>query len=112
MGELRAAKLAEIAEATKLKEQKEQQKRFKVRSDEITALTETLKILTADDARDLYENTMSFMQVNEASARAAAQDRAKERSMQRLAAVAKKNGNWMLASLAVRVRLDAFTKVK
>merc|ERR1712217_102442 len=88
--ELRAAKLAEIAEATKLKEQKEEQladtmaaiakakedkaateaamaadqkfladlresctnekqeyeKRHKVRSDEITALTETLKILT------------------------------------------------------------------
>merc|ERR1719221_1380279 len=33
-------------------------------------------------------------------------------SMMRLASVAKKNGNWMLASLAVRVRLDAFTKVK
>jgi len=155
--ELRAAKLAEIAEATKLKEQKEQaladtmaaiakakedkaateevmaadqkflanlrescknedeqyQARLKVRSEEIMALTETLKILTADDARDLYENTMSFLQVNTAtSARLAAQDSAKERSMQRLAEVAKKNGNWMLASLAVRVRLDAFTKVK
>lgn len=32
--------------------------------------------------------------------------------MLRLAAVAKRNGNWALASLAVRVRLDAFTKVK
>merc|ERR1719221_801665 len=33
-------------------------------------------------------------------------------SMMRLASVAKRTGNWMLASLAVRVRLDAFTKVK
>jgi len=32
--------------------------------------------------------------------------------MQRLAAVARRNKNWALASLAVRVRLDAFTKVK
>merc|ERR1711972_977642 len=66
-------------------------------------------------ARDLYEKTMSFMQISSNSgltARLAAQDRAKELVMQRLGEVAKKHGNYALASVAVRVRLDSFTKVK
>jgi predicted RNase H-like nuclease (RuvC/YqgF family) len=41
-----------------------------------------------------------------------AQDRSAEKAMQRLARVARRHGNWALVSLAVRVRLDAFTKVK
>merc|ERR1712146_281272 len=39
-------------------------------------------------------------------------DRAAERAMKRLAAIAKRHKNWSLAALAVRTRLDAFTKVK
>merc|ERR1712039_462836 len=63
--------LANLRESCQNEDQ-EYQKRLKIRSDEIIALTETLKILTADDARDLYENTMSFLQVSaETSARAA-----------------------------------------
>merc|ERR1719160_2344785 len=45
-------------------------------------------------------------------ARAAMQEKAKNKAMQRILSAAKKNKNWALASLAVRVRLDAFTKVK
>lgn len=44
--------------------------------------------------------------------RAAAQDRAAQRAMMRIARVARKHNNWALVSLAVRARLDAFTKVK
>merc|ERR1719188_1651757 len=39
-------------------------------------------------------------------------DRLAERAMQQIARVARKHKNWALVSLAVRVRLDAFTKVK
>merc|ERR1719436_1106608 len=46
------------------------------------------------------------------ASRMASQDRAKERIMKRLGEVAKRNGNWALASVAARVRLDSFTKVK
>eukprot|EP00932_Pfiesteria_piscicida_P006214 SRR837773.16138.p2 GENE.SRR837773.16138~~SRR837773.16138.p2 ORF type:complete len:145 (+),score=83.91 SRR837773.16138:23-436(+) len=85
--------------------------RAKIRSDEQQALAETLTILTEDDARDLYEKTGAFLQLA-AESRAVAEDRASKRVLQRLAAVAKKNKNWALAALAVRVHLDAFAKVK
>mmetsp|Transcript_98567 Transcript_98567/g.317834 ORF Transcript_98567/g.317834 Transcript_98567/m.317834 type:complete len:729 (-) Transcript_98567:66-2252(-) len=85
--------------------------RCKIRGDELVALGETLKILTEDDASDLFGKTDTFLQVS-SERRMVAEDRAIQRATERLAAVAKKHKNWSLASLAVRVRLDAFTKVK
>merc|ERR1719253_1860968 len=41
--------------------------RMKVRGDEVVALGEALKILTEDDARDLFGRSMSFLQINSAS---------------------------------------------
>mmetsp|Transcript_75730 Transcript_75730/g.239481 ORF Transcript_75730/g.239481 Transcript_75730/m.239481 type:complete len:707 (+) Transcript_75730:93-2213(+) len=88
-------------------EDKEYKERVAVRSEEIRALGEALKILTEDDARELYAKTMSFVQVS-ASGRTVAQDQA----MRRIAEVARRHRSWGLAGLAVRMRLDAFTKVK
>jgi len=85
--------------------------RVAVRSEEIRALGEALTILTEDSARDLYAKTVSFAQLL-SSRRAAVQDRALRRAMQRIADAARKGKNWALASLAVRMQLDAFTKVK
>mmetsp|Transcript_79939 Transcript_79939/g.248056 ORF Transcript_79939/g.248056 Transcript_79939/m.248056 type:complete len:713 (-) Transcript_79939:54-2192(-) len=89
----------------------EYKERVAVRSEEIRALGEALRILTADDARDLYAKTMSFVQVA-ASGRTAAQDQAVERSTRRIAEVARRHRSWALAALAVRMRLDTFSKVK
>jgi hypothetical protein len=95
--------------------------RSKTRSEELVALAETLKILSEDMSRDLFGKTVTLLQISGSAGkkavsysaeRAAAEDRAVERVMQRLAVVARRNKNWALASLAVRVRLDAFTKVK
>lgn len=96
------------------KEDEEYAKRSKVRNEEIVALGETLDILTGDEARSLFDKTISFLQLGTDSqaSQAAAQERAKNSAMQRILSAAKKNKNWALASLAVRVRLDAFTKVK
>jgi len=91
-------------------EEEEFVKRAKVRSQEEVALAETLKILTEDDARELFGKTVSFLQVSRTSAML--QDKASQRAMLKLATVAKKYKNWALVSLAVRTRLDAFTKVK
>jgi chromosome segregation ATPase len=85
------------------------QDRLKVRTQEIIALSETLTILTDDDARELYDKTMSLLQVD---ASQTASGRALQRSVQHIAEVARKNGNTVLAALAVRMQLDAFTKVK
>lgn len=88
-------------------EDEEYAKRKKIRSEEAIAITETLRILTSDDARGLYASTVSFVQLG-----SSVQDRRAERAMQRIAAVARKHKNWALVSLAVRTQLDAFTKVK
>lgn len=91
------------------KEDQNYQDRVKVRSEEVTALAETIEILTGDDARDLFAKTTSFVQVSSTASSAAARQ---QRAMKRMALVAKKHKNWALAALAVRVKLDAFDKVK
>jgi len=97
-------------------EDKQYKERSAIRSQELVALGETLKILTEDDARDLYsKSTMVFLQESDATAsegKAAAEDRLVQHVAQKLADAARKSKNWALASLAVRVRLDAFSKVK
>jgi len=91
-------------------EDEEYAKRKTIRSEEIVAIAETLRILTTDDARSLYETTVSFMQLG--SSRVRLQDKRAERAMQKIAAVARKHKNWALVSLAVKTELDAFVKVK
>jgi len=93
--------------------------RSKVRGEEVVALGEALKILTEDDARDLFGKTMgdSFLQTSASASMK--MERVAERAMRRLAKVARKQKDWALAALAVRARLgskssdrlDAFTKV-
>jgi len=97
-------------------EEKLYQERVKVRSEEIRALGETLKILTDDDARALYAKTQdqmpTLLQMTSDQRAVVAREMAVKRSMQRIAKVARKHGNLILASLAVRMELDGFAKVK
>jgi len=88
-------------------EAKSHKARAAARTEETRALTEALAILTDDEARSLYAKTMSFIQVAAASRSSAA-----PRAAGRLADVARRHGSWALASLAARVQLDAFVKVK
>merc|ERR1719181_160792 len=56
--------------------------RVKARNSELLALADTLKIVTSDEARDLFAKTISFLQVNSATAaRAKAQKRASQSIM-------------------------------
>jgi len=95
-------------------EDTEYKKRHEIRSQELVALSETLRILSEDDARDLFGKTLSFLQVSgtRSGQRMMTQDKALDQAMRKIADVARKNKNWALVSLAVRVRLDAFAKVK
>jgi len=97
-------------------EEKLYQERVKVRSEEIRALGETLKILTDDDARALYAKTQgqmpTLLQLSSDQRAVVAREMVMKRSMQRIARVARKHGNLLLASLAVRMQLDGFEKVK
>lgn len=82
--------------------------RSKIRGEEVVALAEVIGILTSDDARDLFAKSVGTSFLQESSS---VQDRRAERAMQHIVKVAKKHKNWVLLSLAVRVRLDGFTKV-
>merc|ERR1719428_1590317 len=89
--------------------------RQKVRGDEMIALGEALKILTDDDARDLFGRSMDFVQINLVSssqARLKAQNQARTQAVNRILETAKRTKNFQLATLAVSTQLDKFTKVK
>lgn len=117
--DLEATKEAKAADETFLAElekncqvvDQEYQDRSKIRADEVVALSETIEILTGDDARELFAKSVgtSFLQVDMS---AEAQDKRVEKVMQKLMKAGKKHNNLALMSLAVNVRLDAFTKVK
>jgi len=90
--------------------------RLAARTEEIRALSEALKILTEEEARATFSrSTLSLLQeaAERSSRRAAssAQELASQRAMERIAKVARAHKNWAMLSLAVRVRLDSFTKV-
>merc|ERR1719158_519470 len=91
--------------------------RTKIRGEELVALGEVLKMLTSDDARDLFGRSVgtSFLQMGSVSStdsQVRAQNKARTLAVKRLLQVAKRTKNWQLATLAVSVQLDAFTKVK
>eukprot|EP00747_Dinoflagellata_sp_TGD_P157388 gnl/TRDRNA2_/TRDRNA2_177733_c0_seq3.p1 gnl/TRDRNA2_/TRDRNA2_177733_c0~~gnl/TRDRNA2_/TRDRNA2_177733_c0_seq3.p1 ORF type:complete len:728 (+),score=247.82 gnl/TRDRNA2_/TRDRNA2_177733_c0_seq3:60-2243(+) len=81
------------------------QARKKARLDEIKAVSETLDILTADEARDAANGTYGeFIQV--------AQENGRKQVARLLRRAAAKTGSPELSMLATKVELDAFTKVK
>merc|ERR1719449_119867 len=87
----------------------ESEERQKTRQLEMEAVSKALAVLSGDDAHDLFTKTFnpSLLQKENSmhsERRAQASDL--------LSAVAKKVQNPRLATLAVRVRLDAFTRVK
>merc|ERR1719439_265368 len=85
----------------------EWEERQKTRQLEMEACSKALAVLSSDDAHDLFTKTFnpSFVQTSMHSER-------RVQASKLLSAVALKLQNPRLATLAVRVRLDAFTRVK
>jgi hypothetical protein len=83
--------------------------RKKSRLEEIQAVSETIEILTSEDARDSFNGAYKFLQVQQSSK---VNDRRRALAASMLRNVAKKTGNPELSVLASSVELDAFTKVK
>jgi len=78
--------------------------RKKGRMEEIQAVSETINILTSDEARDTISSTYSFLQRSESRVRSLAAAK-----LRRAAAL---SGDPSVAFLATSVELDAFTEVK
>merc|ERR1719311_1804724 len=73
------------------------------------AVAKALEFLSSDEAHDLFTKTFNFIQLSSSN------KKFRSRRMQAsklLAAVAKKNDNPKLITLALQIRLDSFTKVK
>merc|ERR1719446_1364281 len=87
----------------------EWEERQKTRQAEMEAVSKALAILSGDDAHDLFTRTFNPSLLQEG---ASMHSERRAQASKILSAVAHKLGNPRLATLAVRVRLDAFTRVK
>merc|ERR1712178_580761 len=87
----------------------EWEERQKTRQLEMEACSKALAVLSSDDAHDLFTKTFNpaFVQTE-----AAMHSERRAQASKLLSTVAQKTQNPRLATLAVRVRLDAFTRVK
>jgi len=111
--------LVRLGENCKVAEE-EHVARAKARGEELRALAEVLGILTEDAARDLYAKTTNFLQTDHqrntmtdsSEAATLTQSVVVNQAMRHILHMARRHKNWVLASLAVRVRLDSFTEVK
>merc|ERR1719311_1486363 len=91
---------------------KEWEARSKTRSMEIAAVGETIKILTDDDAHDLFASTLSFIQLSSTRRTLSKEDFAREQASHALLRTGTKSGRRALVQLSAAVKLDAFKKVE
>jgi len=87
----------------------EWEERQKTRQLEMAAVSKALAILSGDDAHDLFTRTFNPALLQKASA---VKSKIRSQVSKLLSDVAHKFSNPRLATLAVQVRLDAFTRVK
>jgi hypothetical protein len=83
--------------------------RKKSRLEEIQAVSQTIEILTSDEARDTFNGAYKFLQMRMRTHRVSG---TRMLAAKALRAAALKSKNPELSMLATRVELDAFTKVK
>merc|ERR1719229_679351 len=88
---------------------KEWEERQKTRQLEMEAVSKALAILSGDDAHDLFTRTFNPALLQEESSKQSAR---RVQASKLLKAVADKVHSPRLATLAYKVRLDAFTRVK
>merc|ERR1712050_715092 len=88
---------------------KEWEERQKTRQTEMQAVSQALSILSSDDAHDMFTRTFNPALLQEATL---TQSNRKTRASDVLSQVAKEHHNPRLANLAMRVKLDAFERVK
>jgi hypothetical protein len=114
LAETRATLEADTVFLGKLKEQcaifdKEYVERTGTRTLEITAVSKALAFLSSDEAQDLVSRTLNFVQTRTVSKREAHRRNKVVDALSRLATESK---DPRISTLAIKARLDAFTKVK
>jgi hypothetical protein len=89
---------------------KEWEERQKTRQTEMQAVSKALAVLSSDDAHDLFTRTFNPAFLQTGDSKKTSDRRSRASSM--LSTVAERLHNPRLAGLAVKVRLDAFERVK
>merc|ERR1719487_565775 len=89
---------------------KEYEERLATRQLEMQAVSKAMGVLTSEDAMDTFSNTFSFVQTSQSMTNLKSKRRANASKL--LANLARKYSNPHLMTLAMKVRLDAFEKVK
>jgi len=87
----------------------EWEERQKTRQQEMEAVSQALSILSSDDAHDVMTKTFNPAFIQEASGK---NSERRDQAAKLLSTTAKKLNSPRLATLATKVRLDAFTRVK
>merc|ERR1711879_563259 len=87
----------------------EWEERQKTRQLEMEAVSKALAVLSGDDAHDLFTKTFNPSLLQKENSM---NSERRSQASKLLSAVAKKHNNPKLATLACKVRLDAFTRVK
>merc|ERR1719375_2828170 len=98
--------LADLKERCQNMDQ-EYEERTKTRQLEIQAVSKALAFLSSDEAHDLFTRTFNFVQV-----RVSIKSHKRAQVSKALSQAAQKFQDPRLSTLAVKARLDAFTKVK
>jgi hypothetical protein len=89
------------------------EERLKTRQLEMQAVSKAMAILSSDDAMDTFSSTFSFVQAqSQTSVSKTLKSKKRADASNLLTAVARKYNNPKLMTLAMKVRLDAFEKVK
>merc|ERR1719428_1388613 len=110
----RAALEADTAFLASLKKQcavtdEDWEARTKMRQEEIAAVSETISMLTDDDARDLMSKSLGLVQIRARTRRESLQH---ERAVQFLAEAGKRLRSPRISYLATRARFDPFGKLR
>jgi septal ring factor EnvC (AmiA/AmiB activator) len=83
--------------------------RSKTRTEEMAATSKALEILNSDESQQMFSKTFSFIEEQET---AKMQTSRRLSASKMLSSLAKKLNSPMLSALAIRARLDSFTRVK
>lgn len=90
--------------------QHEYDQRTKTRNEELKAVSETIGIVTSDDAKDLFAKSMSFVQISLSSK--SRRSKSKDRAAVVIRRMAEKHRDPRMMAISMSMRLDAFAKVK
>jgi len=86
--------------------------RLKVRTEEIKAVSETIGILTDDEAQTAFSKSTSFIQLSARTHRLSSEEQKREKAARMLRNAAMKSGDGQLAKLASSAKLLDFSEIK